>query len=210
MFFGTVHAARRNRAAVSRPTSRRWELPLERFAQPAGAAETLRVSLVLEPDTLRASYHLEADLAGIRIPTAMSPRRASELWRHTCFELFVRFDGGPYYREFNFSPSSEWAAYEFDDYRAGMRDFAFEPPPAVLNRAARGACMLSVALPTLAVQRSPAVRSHVGLAAVIERHDGSWSYWAISHRDMKPDFHRSESFELAIDWVTAPSAAGRG
>ena len=26
------------------------------------------------------------------------------------------------YREFNFSPSGAWAAYEFDDYRAGMRN----------------------------------------------------------------------------------------
>ena len=35
--------------------------------------------------------------------------RADELWRTTCFELFLRPDGGRGYVELNLSPSERWA-----------------------------------------------------------------------------------------------------
>ena len=53
-------------------------------------------------------------------PPPARPQRTDELWKHSCFELFVRPDRGSGYYEFNFSPSGEWAAYRFSDYRAGM------------------------------------------------------------------------------------------
>ena len=52
----------------------------------------------------------------------MEPARTDELWRSTCFELFLRFDDDERYVEFNFSPSTRWAAYAFDGYREGMAE----------------------------------------------------------------------------------------
>src|SRR5687768_10522470 len=48
--------------------------------------------------------------------------RADELWLTTCFEAFLRPHGETAYREWNFAPSTQWAAYEFADYREGMRE----------------------------------------------------------------------------------------
>ena len=59
-------------------------------------------------------------------PEATARVRTDELWRTTCFEAFVRTDGG--YVEYNLSPSGAWAAYRFDGYREGMRGLEIAPP----------------------------------------------------------------------------------
>src|SRR5438874_3616728 len=55
---------------------------------------------------------------------AMSPMaaatRTDELWRHTCFEAFVGSSLSVSYYEFNFAPSTQWAAYRFSAYRTDM------------------------------------------------------------------------------------------
>lgn len=58
----------------------------------------------------------------LRLPEAAMPARADGLWRKTCFEVFLRRPGETAYQEFNFSPSGEWAAYSFDDYRKHRHD----------------------------------------------------------------------------------------
>ena len=61
------------------------------------------------------------------LPAAAAPSRADDLWRSTCFELFLRRPGAEGYFEFNFSPSGQWAAYAFDGYRAGQRNLEIAP-----------------------------------------------------------------------------------
>ncbi len=54
--------------------------------------------------------------------------RGDELWRHTCFEVFIRPLAGEAYYEFNFSPDLQWAAYRFDGYRRKRSDVEIEWP----------------------------------------------------------------------------------
>ena len=100
----------------------------------------MRQTLKLHPDTLCStvtyievdvmrpcagclllSYLVNGSIGDLRIPAAVAAARTDELWRHTCFEAFVRTSPGPAYYEFNFAPSTQWAAYRFDSYRSGMR-----------------------------------------------------------------------------------------
>ena len=69
--------------------------------------------------SLMLTFCLVGDISGLNIPESRSPRRADHLWRHTCFEAFLMEGEGPEYREFNFSPSGEWAVYDFRGYRNG-------------------------------------------------------------------------------------------
>src|SRR5262245_7416411 len=73
-------------------------------------------------DQLTLSFTLTGKMAGIALPRVSTPNRRAGLWKHTCFEAFLRALKGPQYYELNFSPSTEWAAYKFDDYRTGMRE----------------------------------------------------------------------------------------
>ena len=73
------------------------------------------------PGHLVLRYVVAGRAKDLRLPPVSAPVRADELWRHTCFEAFVQASPGASYYEFNFAPSTQWAAYEFDAYRSGMR-----------------------------------------------------------------------------------------
>lgn len=136
--------------------------------------------------------------SGLRLPDTAAPERADGLWKTTCFELFAKPDGSSGYFEFNFSPSSRWAAYAFDDYRSGMRDYPADDPEIAITPG--DPFFLTVeAMPDL-----PAVPMRIGFNAVIEERDGTKSYWALAHPEGKPDFHHDACFALAIPATRAP------
>jgi hypothetical protein len=156
------------------------------------------VSLVLR-------YRVRAKPSDLRLPLPASPTRSDGLWQHSCFELFVRAAApGPYY-EFNFSPSSAWAAYRFDDHRSGMAAAPMPAPPCIRMRSAPDLVELTVQLeldqlPELA----GAATLHIGLSAVIEEADGRKSYWALAHPAGVPDFHHSDCFALELAAPSGP------
>lgn len=146
-------------------------------------------------------YRVVSDGA-IALPPSAEPGPADELWKTTCFELFVRNDGegDAGYREYNFSPSYQWAAYAFDDYRSGMTPITIDDPQIVVFRDIPGHFWLTVE-EVLDVADSA---NAIGLSAVIEERDGTKSYWAIKHPPGKPDFHHPDCFALTLE---APGAA---
>jgi hypothetical protein len=144
---------------------------------------------------LDVAYTLEGDLARIRVPDPRAPRFADDLWKHTCFEMFVREEGAEAYREFNFSPSGEWAAYAFERYREGMRRGDGVDPRVTVRTSAAGV-ELDAVVPLDAASCGAVLG--VGLAAVIEDVDGTLSYWALAHPAAKPDFHDAEAFAIEL------------
>jgi hypothetical protein len=159
----------------------------------------LEISVAAE-DALRLRYFVDGDVQRIVLPPPAHPRAADGLWRHTCFEAFVAGEGSGAYCEFNFSPSTQWAVYGFTGYREGMAPLEHVLPPKVTasitdDRIALEALVSRETL--LALPGGPALR--LGLAAVIEHSDGGLSYWALTHRADKPDFHDPGSFVLRLE-----------
>ena len=115
-----------------------------------------------------------------------APGRADELWRTTCFELFLRLDAARYV-EFNFSPSTRWAAYAFSGYRNGMTPLPRDVDPFIerLEDGVEVDCDLG-GLPL-----GPLAMS---LSAVIEEEGGVKSFWALAHAPGPPDFHNPACF----------------
>jgi hypothetical protein len=142
------------------------------------------------------TYTFAGDITALVIPLPAVPVRQDELWRHTCFEAFVRHEAGSAYREFNFAPSGAWAAYDFDGYRASMRP-APTPAPEIACHAEDGVLELTVRLPPNALPAGTGLR--LALSAVIEDRHGHRSYWALRHPAEKPDFHHTDGFALEID-----------
>ena len=95
-----------------------------------GPVRELQASVRREGDTLLLQYRLEGDLDSILLPQQTMPRRADNLWKHSCFEAFLGGPGLSPYREYNFSPSGGWAIYDFDGYRSGMRTDPWVAIPA--------------------------------------------------------------------------------
>ena|SRR5688572_5849695 len=157
---------------------------------PCDALRGITASIERKSESLQVAFVLEGEIDRLRIPAPRAPRAAERLWRHTCCEVFVT-RALPAYREFNLSPSGQWAAYEFARYREGS-SFAIPDPAIVVIRAA-GRLELSAKI------GNPAGRIRIGLSAVIEDEKGTLSYWALGHAPGKPDFHHPDAFALELD-----------
>lgn len=151
------------------------------------------------PDcTLALGFRLTGELERLRIPPPRAPRRANDLWRHTCFEAFVAAGEETAYHELNFSPSGEWAAYRFRGYRNGMSGAPDLDPQICVRRAPDRLELDAV----IRLQHVPALRSRMplrlALSAVVEDSAGELAYWALRHPPGKPDFHHADAFALVL------------
>lgn len=135
------------------------------------------------------------------LPPFAGKGRADGLWQATCFELFVMPAVSAGYSEFNFSPSQQWAAYDFSGYREGMAERAMPRVPVCTPRRGQSVLIFDVALPVAAL---PPLPFGFGLTAVIEEEGGVKSYWAMAHRADRPDFHHESCFAARL---AAPNAA---
>ncbi len=139
--------------------------------------------------TLNIWFGVTAPAERFVIPTASEPARADGLWRTTCFEAFLGEAGAGSYREWNFAPSGEWAAYDFTEYREGMATAEVGAPPYIRFEDNLTWWTLGA---TVAVDA--ATGWSLGLSAVLEEADGTKSYWALAHPDGPPDFHNRDCF----------------
>lgn len=162
-------------------------------AMPPKAVRFVNVQVRRLPAGLELLYVVEGDPALLKLPAPQKPSRADGLWQTTCFELFLSGEGGAY-REFNFSPSGQWAAYRFQDYRGEREKLALDEPPIArfLGPEPFGIMLLA----TIVVALEPNAR--FGPSAVIEEADGTKSYWALSHPSGEPDFHHPDCFALEL------------
>jgi hypothetical protein len=141
------------------------------------------------------SYIVTGRMSDILMPPVTAAARGEELWRHTCFEAFVRASSSAAYYEFNFSPSTQWAAYRFTSYRTGMC-VATEITAIQIEAQSRPdsyALHASLDLDRLS-EISHNTLGRLGLSAVIEDTTGDKSYWALAHPPGTPDFHHTDCF----------------
>jgi len=151
------------------------------------------------PGNLVLRYAVAGKISALRMPEVTASTRADELWKHTCFEAFVRAPSSNAYYEFNFAPSTQWAAYGFSEYRSGMHVAKEVKAPFIEVQSSEGRYTLQVSLD---LERLPDLPKdaiwRVGLAAVIEEKLGTVSYWALTHPPGKPDFHQYDCFALEL------------
>lgn len=119
--------------------------------------------------------------------------RGDELWKTTCFELFL-YDGEGRYREYNFSPSQQWAAYSFTGYRGHREDVEPAAQPEIQSERGLSIYTLTVFLS----QKELEGAQSAALSAVIEEEGGRPSYWALAHNGLKPDFHDPACFRISL------------
>ena len=159
------------------------------------SAVTARVDR-LSADLLIVYYQIEGDIDQLQLPPQRRSAHTDGLWQHTCFEAFVRESGQRRYIELNFSPSSEWAIYSFEDYRRGMTPI--EPPhaPKIICRRRENRLEADVDVHLTGIV--PQAELQLALSAVLEDQQGRISYWALVHPPGNPDFHHDAGFALRL------------
>lgn len=167
----------------------------------AGPVSAIQVEVSRRPGGyLSASYRLVAPRTEIVWPgntdSGFQWERADDLWRHTCFEVFVGTPGEAGYFELNFATGGRWAAYAFYEYRNGMRtaDDVELTQGNWAVRSLRGELSVLLRAPVAYEQAD----WRVNISAVVETTSGTKSYWALAHPDGPPDFHDPACFVLEL------------
>lgn len=157
---------------------------------PPAAVEAVDVDLIRDGDTLLLTFVVEGN-DHVALPDWVAPARADDLWKTTCCELFLGAAGDAGYVEFNYSPSTRWAAYRFESYREGRRDLPLSADPHVDRGDDNSAYLVEV---EQSLADLPAGPLEMALTAVIEETDGTKSFWSLAHADGPPDFHNRDCF----------------
>lgn len=157
---------------------------------PANNVRGITVEVIRNGNALTLTYRVDCAADLLALPLAVAPERTDGLWQHTCFEAFIsNGEGG--YAEFNFSPSGQWAAYDFDGYRSGMCNRG-TPAPLIDFQADQAGVRLNAKIDLSGLSGA------LSLTAVIEEADGTKSYWALNHAEGKPDFHHPACFAAKL------------
>ena len=158
-----------------------------------GPIRAVTASITATPQGCEAEFRLDGPVPAIMLPPPATPSRQDNLWKTTCFEIFWQPLGGTAYREFNLSPSGQWAAYDFDSFREGMRDAPVEAIAIACSHDDTGLVLkasIAAALP------DPA---QVALNAIVEHPDGGLQFWALGFPPGKPEFHSEACRTLIIE-----------
>ena len=147
----------------------------------AGSITEIQAEIRPTTDGCRVTFIARGQIGAISVPAIDEPGRFDNLWKTTCFEIFWSHDGASY-REFNLSPSTRWACYDFDAFRAGMRDAPAEVDVmvTVTENELRLEAEIHSILPLPAT---------VALNAIIEDADGVNRFWALAFQPGPPEFH---------------------
>ena len=166
---------------------------------PAGPIASITALIKPTKSGCHARFRVSGDLDAIVIPEVTEPERMDDLWRTTCFEIFwedASNDSGPGYREFNLSPSTRWACYDFDDLRLNSCDGSAEV--SIGRRSEADALVIEAEI----ISDLP-LPANVALSAIIEDRQGNIQYWALSFAPGKADFHNTICRALRIEEPTS-------
>lgn len=152
------------------------------------------VELATKENKLQLIYTLHNPQAGLLIPPPARPVKRDKLWQHTCCEAFLGLIDQSDYLEFNFSPSGEWVAYAFSNYREQC-DWQNPPTPDISIMQTDSTLRLEaiIRLDTLpaAFQNQPL---ELGISTVLEDKQRNIAYLALTHATENPDFHRRDQW----------------
>ena len=164
---------------------------------PGSAPEVnLAGAIFRQDDRLKAEFRL-AGTGHLHVPSlSSSPFRGDDLWKQTCFELFLASTGSESYREVNLCPSGAWNLYRFDRYRQGMREetidclrYRFLPEADIL------VLRIEIDLNPLRL-KDKALK--VNPCAVLLSREKKLSHWAFSHPGSRLDFHDRQTWPSPV------------
>ncbi|MFU7528696.1 hypothetical protein [Qipengyuania sp. ASV99] len=162
-----------------------------------GPIKAVTASIKATPGGCEAEFCIEGGVDQIVLPPAAPSVRTDDLWTTTCFEIFWQPIGGTYYREFNLSPSGRWAAYDFDDFREGMRDAPVDAIALSSVRASQNGLGQLILKASIAAELpAPA---QVALNAIVEHADGTLQFWALAFAPGKPEFHSEACRQIIVE-----------
>lgn len=153
-------------------------------------------------NNIEIDFIITGDISSIIIEKCNAkPQRLVGLWKKTCFEFFLRSGDFKEYMEFNFSPSLNWNCFNFNEHTKDLTEWNIVNTPKVKINQFADKIEMNVIIErvNLALAHQDFKKSEFSTTAVllIEDNDGNVkeTFWAITHADVKPNFHHPESYK---------------
>ncbi|SFV50560.1 hypothetical protein MNB_SV-12-26 [hydrothermal vent metagenome] len=144
-------------------------------------------TIELQPSRLKIEYEIINNLSSYHFPKETKQQRANELWRDTCFELFIANHSSTEYYELNISPSTQWNAYHFKSYKEEMRETDVFSTPSIISHQLDKSYNLSF---EMAFQEDIFVKKlSINLAVILLDKEEMRHFYAINRCKESPDFH---------------------
>jgi hypothetical protein len=139
---------------------------------------------------LHLTFKLSGDLENYKLPKTKKAERKDELWRESCFELFLATEEEEVYYEFNFSPTLAWNVYRLEHYRAEPK--AIDEVELVKFEVKRTQETLFIEI-ILDVQTLKF--NSYNLATILLNKQDKREFWSLKAKGNTPDFHSYLEFE---------------
>jgi len=148
-------------------------------------------SLKLTKSKIVLSFVIKGKLFDYTFPKKYKLQRLDELWKETCFELFLAGDDKSYY-ELNFSPSFGWNFYLLNAYRAEPKELEVLNEPKIKSEKREDEFSIYFELESKNLNFEKF--THYNLATILLTKEKKRTFWAIKHLKDRADFHDRESF----------------
>ncbi len=132
---------------------------------------------------------LRIKLMGDISEVSLSGSDHDELWRDTCFELFVRDKHCDGYEEINCSPDGRFSRTYLSSYRKAHSAGDFQIQPEIICKYHEDFCEYEINLFGIDI-----VQREIAVAVITADEDGVRRFWGVSHKGELPDFHHDDNF----------------
>ena len=156
----------------------------------------LYATIELKKEKLKLDYEIIGDISLYIFPKQTQQQRANELWKATCFELFMNNYSSTKYYEINISPSTQWNSYQFTSYKKEMIESHIFSTPTIRSQQQNNGYNLSFEMDfTESIFEKKLL---INCAVILLDNKGVRYFYSINRRKELPDFHDREYFELLL------------
>lgn len=150
----------------------------------------IEATLSLEKHKIKVSFKVKGKLEAYVFAKAKNIQRENELWRISCFELFLANDEDVYY-ELNFSTSLSWNFYILNSYRVKPKELVFLEEPHLNFEYNNNELYIVFELDSKILDFEKF--KHYNLACILLTEEER-TFWTINPYKDTPDFHNKKSF----------------
>ena len=148
---------------------------------------TIEASFSLTPHHLTLSFSLKNINNHYLFERQGDAKRVDELWKATCFEIFIKNPNGKAYWELNIAPNGSWNFYRFSDYKKDMQEELRVLPPKVLFIREGDEVALSFKLDFTEVLFEKNI--NFNLALILLDVEGERHFFTLNPKEGLADFH---------------------
>jgi len=154
-------------------------------------ASNLRVTttVYLNQKSIALSFVIKGKLDEYSFSPQSKQTRANELWKATCFELFLANSNNEAYYEFNFSPSLAWNFYYLNEYRAEPCEVEMNTEPKIETLYGQDSFQIFCEL-----EINTRSFDSYNVAAILLTKEAQRTFWSVNHLNTAPDFHHRANF----------------